>query len=155
MSEPKIPRWNASFPDCVVELKPSPRARLYLLSAGWLTLLLGSAFIVRVEISVWVKLILLPAWWLDGAGTLARMAGAQRWLKAVRLRPSGDCEAVGPGFVGRPARLLSASIVTQHWAWLRVADEEGRIYSELILRGGVEAIVWRRFQVLSQWGLCH
>ncbi|MEM7503295.1 MAG: hypothetical protein AAF417_14675 [Pseudomonadota bacterium] len=155
MSELRHPQWSASFPDCVVELTPCRRTRLSLCAAGWLSLLFGTAFLVRLEVSISIKLLLLPVWWLQSGQSLSRFAAAQRDLTGLRVNASGACEVLGRGRKAQSAHLLAGSIVTPQWAWLRVADEAGRIYGELLLRGGVEATVWRRFQVMSQWGGIH
>ena len=155
MSKLRYPRWSASFPDCVVELTPCRRTRFALLAGGWLALLLGTAFLVRLEVSISIKLLLLPVWWLHSGRSLSRFAAAQNDLTALRVRASGACEVLGRGRKARSAQLLAGSIVTRQWAWLRVADDAGKIYGELLLRGGVEARVWRRFQVMSQWGGIH
>ena len=85
---------------------------------------------------------------LIGRFELQRLEQGFDACKAIRIDSSGEAMILGDDENWVPARLLSGSVLLRKLAWMRLQDQSGRIYLELISGDARQSQNWRRLQVI-------
>lgn len=129
------------------EIRPDLPCRRLVLIAGSLLALAGVPVILSLPVGPW-PMLLLQGFWLAWSGReLVLLWRAQRRCSGYRLAAGGELQIWGAGGA-RPASLMPGSVVLHEIAWLRIRDEQGRVWGELIRGKHRESEEWRRFQVI-------
>ena len=130
---------------------PSETLRQRVRVSACLLLLAGLTLIQYLDVSVWLRVLTAVAWVTEVGVALARLARGQSRVRCLLMRADGRWLARDKNGEQRSLELLRDSVVTQRMAWLRFGSGRRQVYTELFLRGQVEAEAWRRLQVGWRW----
>lgn len=129
-------------------LTPDPWLRLVVSTSGRCLIAAGLVVILVLAADVAPKAAGCLVWLLIGRFELQRLEQGFDACKAIRIDSSGEAMILGDDENWVPARLLSGSVLLRKLAWMRLQDQSGRIYLELISGDARQSQNWRRLQVI-------
>lgn len=129
------------------EIRPDRALRQRLLASGLALSLLGVMATLSLPLPILVRGLVAGAWLSWGVFELLRLLRAYRRCSGLRLASDGEVLVLGRG-QARSASLLPGCVVLDEFAWLRLRDDRGRTWGELVTGNHRESEEWRRFQVI-------
>lgn len=129
------------------EIRSDPALRRWLLASGLALSLSGVAAILSLPMAGPVRGLAAVAWLAWSAHELLHLLRAYRRCTGLRLAADGEVLVLGRG-AARRARLLPGCVVLDGFAWLRLCDDSGRTWGELVRGNHRESEEWRRFQMI-------
>jgi hypothetical protein len=130
------------------ELDADPRLRRLVLICGWLALVAGAIVCLSMPLAWEWRLAASSVWLLVSERELRVMANGHKRYSGVRLDANGDAALLTHGGDWLPATLLAGSVVLPSLAWLRLKDQDGHKWVELLACKCPENKAWRRLQVI-------
>jgi hypothetical protein len=118
---------------------------------GILLALCGVPVVLSLPFDARSLAFILAGWLAWSARELYSLVRAYRQCGGYRLSADGEL-LILCGDATKPGRLLPGCLVLDEFAWLRVSDERGRSWGELIAGKHRESEDWRRFQVIFRHG---
>ena len=116
--------------------------------SGRLLIAAGLALILVLAIDVMLRAAGCLVWVLVGRWELRQLEQGFDACKAIRIDSSGDAMILNSEENWVPARLLTGSVLLRRLAWIRLQDQSGRIFLELISGDARQSQDWRRLQVI-------
>jgi hypothetical protein len=129
-------------------LTPDPWLRLVVAVSGRLLIAAGLALILVLAIDVMLRAAGCIVWVLVGRWELRQLEQGFDACKGIRIDSSGDAMILNSDENWVPARLLTGSVLLRRLAWIRLQDQSGRIFLELISGDARQSQNWRRLQVI-------
>ena len=129
-------------------LAPDPWLRIVVSISGRLLIAAGLALLLVLAIDELLKAVSCIVWILIGRFELRRLEGGFETCRAIRIESSGDAMILNSEENWVPARLLTGSVLLRRLAWIRLQDQSGRIFLELISGDARQSQNWRRLQVI-------
>jgi hypothetical protein len=108
----------------------------------------GLALILVLAVEVELRAAGCFVWVLIGRFELRRLEQGFDACKAVRIHSSGEAMILCNDDNWVPARLMTGSVLLRRLAWIRLKDQSGRIFVELISGDARQSQNWRRLQVI-------
>ena len=133
-----------------VEIGVDRRLRQLVLGSGILLGLAGAVVILTMNLAWQWRLSIFALWVADCLWTCRRHVLTRGRCDAIRLDATGRVYARQPGGRLLAIELLSGSLVTAHFAWLRFGFADGSRRDELWLACRESAVAWHRLQLLWQ-----
>ena len=135
----------------VADLKPDPDLRKIVMLAGCAAFLVGLLLLIRLPVSVPIRLALVVPWLIVSIRELGRQSRGVHRIRSIRL---GVGEALVIDRQGRqaPVQIMSGSVVLQKVAWLRLRFADGLICGELLRGDAAHNEHWRHLQILWRQG---
>jgi len=87
-------------------------------------------------------------WVAVGRFELRRLTQGFDACKAIRIDSCGDIAILNSDEIWVPARLMTGSILLRKLGWMRLRDQHGQIFLELIRGDARQSQDWRRLQVI-------
>ena len=119
--------------------------------AGCAAFLIGLLLLIRLPVSVPVRLALVVPWIIGSIRGLSRQSRGVHRIKAIRLEV-GVATVVDRHGRQAPVRIMSGSIVLPRLAWLRLRLADGLICGELLRGDATVCLQWRHLQILWRQG---
>lgn len=132
---------------CETDLRADPLLRCLLMTIASGLHLAGVGLLSQMPIPAGARAVLLSAWFCMCARDWRNQLRAYRRVAAIRIRGSGQIEAVGSGGRVEPARLLAGSVVLPQIAWLRLAFADRSCYGELLAGDASRSTAWHWLQL--------
>ncbi len=135
----------------VADLKPDPLLRKIVMLGACAAILIGLVLLIRLPLSVPIRLLLIAFWLFTGIRQLGRQSRGVRRAKTIRLQ---EGEAIVIDRQGRqsPVQIMSGSVVGPRLAWLRLKYPDGLIYGEFLRGNAAVSEYWRHLQILWRQG---
>jgi hypothetical protein len=116
--------------------------------AGVSALISGILIIIELKLHPLWRCVAGVIWILDCHLELRRISAGSSWLRQLTLDSAGGVMALDAAGDNVSLTLRSGSIVLPELAWLRVADDEGRMFTGLFARRRTDSPQWHRLQLL-------
>jgi hypothetical protein len=133
-----------------VEIGVDKRLRQLVLASGIFLGVAGAVVILMINLAWQWRLAILALWVADCLWTCRRQVLTEGRCDAIRLDASGRVYARQSGGQLLALELLSGSLITSHFAWLRLEFADGSRRDELWLACREPAVAWHRLQLLWQ-----
>jgi len=117
-------------------------------TSGRLLIAAGLALILVLDIDVVLRVAGCLVWVLAGRFELRRLEQGFDACKAIRIDSSGEAMILNSEENWMPATLLTGSVLLRRLAWIRLQDQSGQIFLELISGDARQSQDWRRLQVI-------
>ena len=118
---------------------------------GCAALLVGLVLLMRLPVSVSLRLALSVLWLIGSIWELGRQARGFHRIKTIRLQ-AGEATFIDRQGRQAPVQIMSGSIVLPRLAWLRLKLTDGLIYGELLRGDPTSCEQWRHLQILWRQG---
>ena len=142
-----------SSPSFGVTLQVDPRGRRIVRCSGCALALAGSVLILLLPLAAIWRILLLLVWLADCGWSLWRLQRGFTQVSELRLDAAGNISVGGPADRITSTSLVSGSVVSGRFAWLRFRLADGSGHSELLLPSCTRTYAWHRFQLI--WRLCR
>ena len=119
--------------------------------AGCAALLVGLLLLIRLPLSVPIRLPLCALWIIGSIRELSRQSRGFDRIKAIRLEVGGATVIDRLG-IQAPVQIMSGSVVLPRLAWLRLRWPDGLICGELLRGDPAVCRQWRHLQILWRQG---
>lgn len=130
------------------ELRPDPLLRAIVLASGFVLGLLGLIAIIGLPWSFGMRTAAVAGWAGWTGRELARLHGAWRNCRGLRLEADGGAKVVGADGRWQPAAVLPGGILLRRAGWIRLRTQAGTVFAEPLRGSCREDPDWRRLQVL-------
>ena len=115
--------------------------------SGCAAILIGLVLLIRLPISVPIRLPLIAYWLITGVRQLGRQSRGNHRAKTIRME-AADATLIDRQGRQSPVQIMSGSVVLPRLAWLRLKCPDGLIFGELLRRDSADSEQWRRLQIL-------
>ena len=129
-------------------LTPDPWLRIVVAISGCLLIAVGLTLILVLGIGVALRSVGCLVWLAIGWFDLRRLEQGFDTHKAIRFDSNGETFILDNDENWVPARLLTGSILTRKLGWIRLKDQSGQVFLELIRGDARQSQNWRRLQVI-------
>ena len=130
------------------DLHPDPRLRRLVLGSGLLFCVAGVPLIATLGIASSGRAVLAAAWLAISARQWLSFRRAYAQNGILRVDADGGIRRRCDTGEWETLELLSGSVVTAGWAWLRLGRANGPNFAELLHGRARQSEDWRRFQVI-------
>ena len=129
-------------------LTPDPWLRIVVLTSGRLLIAAGLVVILTLSVDTALRVLGCLIWGAFGRFELNRLGQGFDTCSAIRVDSSGEFSVLKNNDNWVPASLMTGSVLLRKLGWLRVKDESGQIFLELVRGDARQSHDWRRFQVI-------
>jgi len=129
-------------------LTPDPWLRIVVSTSGRLLIAAGLALILVLGIDVELRAMGCLVWVAFGRFELRQLEQGFDACKAIRIDSNGEVTVLVNDEKWVPATLLTGSVVLRKLGWIRLKDQRGQIFLELIRGDARQSQNWRRLQVI-------
>jgi len=129
-------------------LTPDPWLRIVVLTSGRLLIAAGLALLLILAIDVVLRAAGCLVWVAIGRFELQRLTQGFEACRVIRIDSSGEITILDNDDKWVPATLLTGSVLLRKLGWMRLQDQSGQIFLELIRGDARQSQDWRRLQVI-------
>jgi len=129
-------------------LTPDPWLRIVVLTSGRLLIAAGLALLLILAIDVVLRAAGCLVWVAIGRFELRRLTQGFEACRVIRIDSSGEITILDNDDKWVPATLLTGSVLLRKLGWMRLQDQSGQIFLELIRGDARQSQDWRRLQVI-------
>jgi hypothetical protein len=108
----------------------------------------GLALLLILAIDVVLRAAGCLVWVAIGRFELRRLTQGFETCRVIRIDSSGEITILDNDDKWVPARLLTGSVLLRKLGWMRLQDQSGQIFLELIRGDARQSQDWRRLQVI-------
>ena len=120
--------------------------------SGCAALLVGLMLLMRLPLSLPIRLFFCAFWLFGGIRELGRQSRGFDRIKLIRLNV-GEAIVFDRQGTLAPVQIMSGSVVITRLAWLRLKLPDGLICGELLRGDPAVCEQWRHLQILWRQGL--
>jgi hypothetical protein len=134
-----------SYSACLI---PDPWLRIVVSTSGRLLIAAGLALILVLAIDVALRVAGCLVWVALGRFELRRLEQGFDACKLIRIDSSAEIAILNGDGNWVPATLLTGSVLLRKLGWMRLKDQRGQSFLELIRGDARQSQDWRRLQVI-------
>ncbi len=129
-------------------LTPDPWLRIVVLTSGRLLVAAGLVLILNLAVDTGLRVLGCLGWAAFGRFELRRLEQGFDACAAIRVDSNGDFAVLKNNDNWVPASLMTGSVLLRKLGWMRLQDESGQVFLELIRGNARQSQDWRRLQVI-------
>jgi hypothetical protein len=129
-------------------LTPDPWLRILVLTSGRLLIAAGLVLILNLAVDTGLRFLGCLVWGAFGRFELKRLQQGFDACSAIRVDSNGEFSVLKNHDNWVPASLMTGSALLRKLGWMRLQDETGQVFLELIRGDARQSQDWRRLQVI-------
>ena len=110
--------------------------------------MVGVVVILQLPIDLWVRLAACAIWVVTSVIEHRRIRRGWAECRGLRFDAEGEIASLGVDGKWRPAQCESGSVLLGKVGWIRLRDQRGAVFGELLTGDARESPDWRRLQVI-------